>query len=241
VEVTAGPILFGCAGFTFGLWIVFSDSRRMGFEKPHSPSPSFPGKKARRLIAGLAALAAAVLMITAPRVRPAILMAAAALAARVLVQNARRKRRVREIRREWPFLIESMAVAALSGLDTASAFQAAARRTRGILRAETDKVVLRLMSGASLSRALSVMDDSWIPEVKRLRSVLAQSEILGTPVAGMLKSLSDEGYEAERQAMEERFNALPLQLSAITVFFLLPPVLAVSVLPHILAFLESSW
>ena len=57
----------------------------------------------------------------------------------------------------------------------------------------------------------------------------------------MLKRLSDEGYDEERRAMEERFNALPIKLSAITVFFLLPPVLAVSVLPHILVFIEAGW
>ena len=84
------------------------------------------------------------------------------------------------------------------------------------------------------------MDDSWIPEVKRLRSVLAQSEILGAPVAGMLKSLSDEGYEAERQTWKK--GSMPFRSSCQrSRCFLLPPVLAVSVLPHILAFLESSW
>ncbi|HHY44585.1 MAG TPA: type II secretion system F family protein [Firmicutes bacterium] len=158
-----------------------------------------------------------------------------------LVRDHRRLKRQQELRREWPFLIESMAVAALSGMGPGDAFQAAAQRARGPMREETEKVVLRLAGGASLSRALSAMEGCGLPEVRRLRALVSQCEILGTPVADMLKQLSDEGYAEERRAMEERFNALPIKLSAITVFFLLPPVLAVSVMPHILAFIEAGW
>ena len=85
------------------------------------------------------------------------------------------------------------------------------------------------------------MEGCGLPDVRRLRALLSQSEILGTPVADMLKRLSEEGYDEERRLMEERYNALPVKLSAITVFFLLPPVLAVSVMPHILAFIEAGW
>jgi pilus assembly protein TadC len=158
-----------------------------------------------------------------------------------MVEKHRRSKRQRELRREWPFLIESMAVAALSGMGPGDAFQAAAKLARGAMREETEKVVLRLLGGAGLSSALKAMEGCGLPDVRRLRALLSQSEILGTPVADMLKRLSDEGYDEERRAMEERFNALPVKLSAITVFFLLPPVLAVSVMPHILAFIEAGW
>lgn len=242
MEVVFGPFLLGCAGFALGLWSLSSESRRLGFAAPRAvrqPSSSDVKRQmSRTIIAGLAGVALAVVV---PSARTAVLAVALAAVARKTLTQARRRKRVAEMRREWPFLIESMAVAALSGMETAAAFQAAAKRAGATLREEVDKVTLRMMGGASLSRALTVVDEACLPDVKRLRNILARNEILGTPVAGMLKALSDEGYDAERQSMQERFNTLPLRLTAITVFFLLPPVLAVSVIPHVLTFLGASW
>lgn len=242
METLLVPVLWGCAGFVFGSWVLSSDARRMGIARPTLAQrldvKSGPGKTLRIL---LCFGAIALVIAGSKSVRRIALLIVSLLCAKRVLNGIRRRKRASEMRREWPCLVESMAVAALSGMETGAAFMAAARRVQGALREETDKVTLRMIGGAPLSRALAVCDEVSIPEVKRFRSVLAQSEILGTPVAGILRTLSDEGYEAERQTMEERFNTLPLVLSAITVFFLLPPVLAVSIIPHVLAFLESRW
>lgn len=243
MEGWLGPATFGAAGFAFATWVLLSDSRRMGFARPGGR-----GRPAAQLTLGLGKWQTPILLAAAAVLGAAVTVTRKAVAVVILVTlarrtliSARRRARIADMRREWPFLIESMAVAALSGMETGASFQAAAKRTRGALRVEVDKVVLRMMGGSTLSRALGVVDEVSLPDAKRLRTVLAQSEILGTPVAGLLKTLSDEGYDAERQELEERFNALPLKLSVITVFFLLPPVLAVSIIPHVLAFLEARW
>ncbi len=241
MERWLGPLVFGASGVFFGLWALRADFRRMGFAGPRQ----LPGPTGARMISGR--MRRAFLWVSLALLgclvfgRRAFLAVVVVYVAQHAVRDYRRRRRVREIRRDWPFLIESMAVATLSGMGPGDAFQAAAQRARGAMREETDKVVLRLMGGASLSRALSAMEGCGLPAVRRMRALLSQSEILGTPVADMLKRLSEEGYDQERRAMEERFNALPVKLSAITVFFLLPPVLAVSVMPHILAFIEAGW
>jgi pilus assembly protein TadC len=235
-----GPLVFGASGAFFGLWALRADFRRMGFAGPRqSLGPAGAGRISGRL--KRAFLWVALALMGCLFGRKALLAVGIAYVAQHAFRDHKRKRRLREIRREWPFLIESMAVATLSGMGPGDAFQSAAKRARGAMREETDKVVLRLMGGASLSGALSAMEGCGLPDVRRLRALLSQSEILGTPVADMLKRLSEEGYDEERRLMEERFNALPVKLSAITVFFLLPPVLAVSVMPHILAFIEAGW
>jgi len=168
-------------------------------------------------------------------------LAAAAASVKRIARAVRSRRRNREIALQWPFLLEAMSFAALSGLDLNSAFQAASKRTRGALREEVDKVVVRIMGGMSLGTALAVMEKDGVPEATRLRAMLAQAEMLGTPVSQVLETLASEYHTQESQEFEERLNALPVKLSIITVLFLLPPVLVISVAPHILSFLGSRW
>jgi pilus assembly protein TadC len=145
------------------------------------------------------------------------------------------------MRSEWPVLLETMAVGALSGLDLNSAFMAAVKRVGGPLRDEADRAALRLAAGTPLSKSLDVLVKARIPGADRLAAMLVQCEVLGTPVAATLDSLALESSVLERQEMEARFNALPLKMSLVTVFFLLPPVLVVSIAPHVLLFLSSQW
>jgi tight adherence protein C len=163
------------------------------------------------------------------------------MAGYLLTVGHRAKSREAEMKSEWPALLEGMAVASLSGLDLSAAFLASARRVGGALRDEVDKAAVRLAGGTQLSRALLVMAKDGVPGADRLRSLLLRCEVLGTPVADVLESLAAEAITVERQEIEGRFNALPLRLSVVTVLFLLPPVLIVSIAPHVLLFLNSRW
>ena len=98
---------------------------------------------------------------------------------------------------------------------------------------------LRAAGGQSLSQ-LSL---SWRKTASlwlEARSMLVQAEV-GTPVSTVLSALAQEAEDGERHELEQRFNALPLKLSVITVVFLLPPVLIVAIVPHLLIFLRSQW
>ncbi len=158
-----------------------------------------------------------------------------------LAEASRARRKVTDMRAEWPALLESMAIGALSGLDLAAAFATAAGRVTGPLKQEAEKAVVRISGGVSVSRALAIMSQDGVPGAERLRTVLLQSEVLGTPAAETLRGLAMEASALERQEAEARFNALPLRLSVITVVFLLPPVLVVSIAPHMLVFINSRW
>lgn len=157
------------------------------------------------------------------------------------VRGCMARRKAWDIQAQWPLFLESMAVAALAGSDLVGAFRIAGRRTYGFFKEELERVIARVQGGMSLGAALAVFDDDKVQCVKRLRSTLIQAEMLGTPVADVLKALASEAYMLERQVLEERLNSLPVKLSFVTVVFLLPPVLVISVVPHILAFLGSRW
>lgn len=154
---------------------------------------------------------------------------------------SKKRKWIEEIKAQWPLMLEGMATASASGLDLRTSFQAAAKRTTGALRQEMDKVSLRAAGGLSLSQALMAMEKDGIQDARRLRSMLVQAEVLGTPMSTVLTALAEEADDEARQESEHRFNALPIKLSLVTVAFLLPPVLIVAIVPHLLVFLRSRW
>jgi len=129
----------------------------------------------------------------------------------------------------------------MAGIDVRSAFEICSLKTHGHLKQISDRTVLKLQSGASLAVALESMEKEGVEPATRLRATLVQAESLGTPVADALNSLSQEYYILQQQRFESRLNALPLKLSVVTVLFLLPPILVISIAPHILAFFDASW
>ena len=152
-----------------------------------------------------------------------------------------RRRRYQDIISQWPTFLEELAVTVMAGIDVRSAFEICSLKTHGHLKQISDRTVLKLQSGASLAVALESMEKEGVEPATRLRATLVQAESLGTPVADALNSLSQEYYILQQQRFESRLNALPLKLSIVTVLFLLPPILVISIAPHILAFFDATW
>ena len=241
-------VLFGAFSCLLGLWCqTKQDSRLKEMSRSHGAAHALASTM-RRLEPRLPAIALA-LGLGLLAVRPvtsrsvSLVLSAAPLAclAWLVVVRWRRARWLAAVTGEWPVLLETMAVGAMSGFDLNSAFAAAARRVSGPLADEVDKVVLRLASGSRLSRALDLLVDRGVPGAERMSSALFQCEVLGTPIAGVLDALASESASLQRQELEARFNSLPLKMSIVTVVFLLPPLLVVSVVPHVLVFLNSQW
>ena len=158
-----------------------------------------------------------------------------------MYERSKRKCLTKAVMVQWPTLLESMAVATAAGLNVMQAFEVCANRLSGPLKQSAEKVVLRLRSGISLPAALGIMEKDGVDVAKGLKTTLAQAEALGTPVSDVLETLSKEYYVFEKQSFESQLNSLPVKLSVITVVFLLPPVLIVSVMPHVLSFVRASW
>ena len=239
--------LIGASSAALGAWaLVKQDARLLDFRQEaaqHAHNGSRPGRDSKYAAIALCSscLWAAFGRSLPPACSVLLGITAAFAGGMWLAGRRRRKRRLDEMRSEWPALLEGMAVAALSGLDLNAAFLAAGRRTAGVLREEVDRACVRLAGGVQLSKALEVLSKDGVPGADRLRSLLLRCEVLGTPVAEVLQTLALEAATVERQEIEGRFNALPLRLSVITVVFLLPPVLVTSIAPHVLMFLNSRW
>lgn len=173
--------------------------------------------------------------------RPARLRYASDALLHLLVRNSKRRSSEEAILAQWPTLLEGMAVAVSAGMDVLHAFEICAGKTYGPLREFLEKVVVRIHSGMSLPAALSAIEEEGIGGARRLRATLTQAEVLGTPVSNVLEALAAEYYTIEKQRFEGKINSLPVKLSVITVIFLLPPVLIISVMPHVLSFIATGW
>lgn len=231
----------------FGLWFLSrQDARLLDFGLRNTGPESGGAQRSDGMKQGLFTLGSVVLWIVLRKALPPWASTPTAavpawLLVRLLARSRAASARQGRIEAEWPLLLESMSVAALSGLGLNTAFELAAKRVAGPLRLEAEKVILRVNGGLPLSKALETLVRERVPGADRLASVLLQCEMLGTPVAGVLESLAQEASNLERQSMEAKFNSLPLKLSLITVVFLLPPVLVVSIAPHVLVFLNTKW
>lgn len=243
---TVTGCLFGLSAFLAGYSALTARERRLSYRTSATYGERrFPlrlGEPPAMYLACvfvLAVLPAGKSPLTARFVPYLLIWPGVVFAARLYRRRTARKR-LDEFSAGWPDLLESMAVAALSGISLITALEVAARRTGGYLREELDKVIMRTSSGQSLGQALAALEKD-IHVVSRLRSTLMQAEVLGTPVAEVLSALADEHYTIRRQEVEQRFNALPVKLTVVTVLFLLPPVLIISVMPHLLAFMGTGW
>lgn len=201
-----------------------------------------------QLIAGMMGLYAGIIGVLAlfPKSRrlpgkPPNMRRPGGILTRLVGKDWRRKSEEKAILAQWPTLLESMAIAVSAGMDPLRAFEICAGKTYGPLRRALEKVIVRLHSGMSLPAALAVMEGEGIHVARRLRATLAQAEALGTPVASVLEALAVEYYTLEKQRLEGTINSLPVKLSVVTVMFLLPPVLIISVMPHVLMFIQSGW
>jgi len=238
-------LLYGGAAASLGVWaLVRQDVRLQDFRSGRETAAEGGAASGRRTIYAFVVGAVCLTVSAAPaasRVRTLLLLPPCALIFDYAWRSGQKRRKAGAMRSEWPLLLEGMAVAAESGLDLPGAFLSAVRRASGCLRHELDKASLRVAGGMQLSRALEQLSNDGVPGADRLRTLLLQAEVLGTPVAEVLQALALEARTVERQQVEARFNSLPLKLSVVTVIFLLPPVLIVSIAPHVLVFLNSRW
>jgi Flp pilus assembly protein TadB len=245
VTIVGNSLLIGICAGTLGAWVLGREDARLrdfrsGVVSPERGRP--PATYAKRLLLAASPLLVITTVTRAPSPVNGVLWAIISGGALLLGYDAQLKRnRLAQMRSEWPVFLESMSVAALSGMDITSAFLTASRRTSGPLLEELSAARGRVTGGMQLSKALTILAEDGVPGAERFRSLLLQCEVLGTPVSEVLQALALEAATVERQEAEGRFNALPLKMSIVTVLFLLPPVLIVSIAPHVLAFLNSRW
>lgn len=148
----------------------------------------------------------------------------------------------RAVAREVPFLLDLLVLGADGGLNLHQALEAAGDLVDGPLREALGEVRRRTRTGLPLARALEGLAERWnVEEVRTFVRILRIGQALGTPVGEALRQASAFLRERQRLETQRRLAAVPLQITLCTLFFFLPPVFVILLVPNLLNFVGSAW
>lgn len=148
----------------------------------------------------------------------------------------------RAVAREVPFLLDLLVLGADGGLNLHQALEAASDLVDGPLREALAELRRQTRTGLPLARALEGLAERWnVEEVRTFVRVLRIGQALGTPVGEALRQASAFLRERQRLETQRRLAAVPLQITLCTLFFFLPPVFVILLVPNLLNFMGSAW
>ncbi|MEW6398056.1 MAG: type II secretion system F family protein [Bacillota bacterium] len=210
-------------------------------------SVAVPGNRTHTRRLGRRAMAAAAVGVTATATAlvagsaPSPLLVLAAAAAGGLLpgwsEGRIRRARAREIAASLPQFLDFLVVCQQAGLNLRGSLEEGALAAGGRLGREV-RAVLDAVPPAQLVADLGEKYDS--PELRALGGALRQGELLGIPLADILRSQAEGLREASRRRLQAASATAPLKLSLCTVCLFLPSVLALVLVPQLLVFL-SRW
>ncbi|MBC7338288.1 MAG: type II secretion system F family protein [Firmicutes bacterium] len=145
-----------------------------------------------------------------------------------------RRARARELNSSLPQFLDFMEVCQQAGLNLRGSLERAALAVGGRLGSEV-RILLDACPPAQLLSELAEKYDA--QDLKALGGALRQGELLGIPLADILRAQAQGLREAGRRRMQAAAATAPLKLSLCTVCFFLPSILALVLIPHLLVFL----
>lgn len=145
--------------------------------------------------------------------------------------------RARQMLAALPQLLDLMVICQEAGLNLRESLERAAVAVGGKLGTE----VRHLLDTMLPAQVVSDLGERYrLQELKALGGALRQGEMLGTPMVDILRAQADGLREAQRRRVRAAAATAPLKLSLCTVCFFLPSILALVLVPQLLAFL-SRW
>lgn len=148
--------------------------------------------------------------------------------------SSRAEARARRMREEAYLLADLLASVAAAGL---ASLHACLRRVtdhaHGPLGRELRRALEEASAGKPLAEALAdVAARSGAEEVRKLCTVLAQTQVYGGPMAALLRAEARQMWKLRLQKARERAGALQPRLTLILVVFMLLPLVAVVFAPY---------
>ena len=149
-------------------------------------------------------------------------------------------RRLAAANREVPVLLDLLAVATSAGLPPQTAFQRAVDAAEGPLADEL-RAVLRAtdLGGRWRDELASTARRLGLPDLDRVVGALTRAEALGSSLSEEVGRLAADVREARRAAATERARAAPVKMLFPLVFLVLPAFLLLTVVPVLVATVES--
>lgn len=151
-----------------------------------------------------------------------------------LLVESRAQRRMDQIDRDLPELIDLLLATIEAGLGFAGSLQLVANRFDGPLGQELRLTLHEQSMGLSTEQALSnLLERCDTPSVRAFVRAISQGESLGVSIGAMMRNLAAETRKRRRQAANEKVQKAPVKMLFPLVFMIFPALLIVLLYPAI--------
>ncbi len=166
-----------------------------------------------------------------------LIAAAAAFQLPALWLDRRANTRQAQILEDVPGMLDLMVVCTDAGLNLPQALAVTAGRTPGPLGAELRRCLQQTEAGTPMAEALRLMAArSGLPDLEALTNAVVRADNLGTPITQLCRDQAQQARWRKRNRIEARIATVPLKLTLVTVFFFLPVLLVLTVVPNLISF-----
>jgi tight adherence protein C len=146
----------------------------------------------------------------------------------------RSEKRLHDVDRELPELIDVLIATIEAGLGFAGSLQTVAGRFNGPLGNELRLAMQEQRMGLSTNQALgNVLERSDTPAMRSFVRAVVQGETLGVSIGTMMRNLAVEMRSRRRQAAQERVQKAPLKMLFPLIFLIFPAMLIVLLYPAV--------
>jgi len=148
--------------------------------------------------------------------------------------RTRSERRLHEIDRELPELIDVLIATIEAGLGFAGSLQIVSERFEGPLGNELKLALQEQSMGLSSTQALNnILERSDTQAMRAFVRAVVQGETLGVSIGTMMRNLALEMRTRRRQSAEERVQKAPLKMLFPLIFLIFPAMLIVLLYPAV--------
>jgi tight adherence protein C len=148
--------------------------------------------------------------------------------------------RSERIRRELPNALDLLTISVEAGLGFDAAVQQVARNTEGPLADELARVLREMQLGQGRAQALRALAErTTVAELRGFVGAMVQADVLGIPIAQVLRVQSAEIRVKRRQHAEERAQQVPVKMTVPLIFCILPCLFVVVLGPAVLNIMDT--
>ena len=156
-----------------------------------------------------------------------------------VVQN-RSRRRLTEVDRELPELIDLLVVTVEAGLGFSGSLRVSAERFRGALGQELRLTLQEQNMGLSTDEALrNLLARCETPAMRSFVRSIVQGETLGVSIGQIMRNLAIEMRKRRRQTAEERAQRAPIKILFPLIFLIFPAMFVILLAPAVFALLKA--
>ncbi|MEO6713873.1 MAG: type II secretion system F family protein [Mycobacteriales bacterium] len=157
----------------------------------------------------------------------------------ILLYNAALKRQ-EKIQKSLADAMDLLTISVEAGLSFDAALAQVARNTEGPLAGEFFRVLQEMQIGKGRAGAMRALGErTSVPELRGFVGAMVQADVLGIPIAKVLRTQAKEMRVKRQQRAEERAQKVPVKIMFPLVLFILPALFVIVIGPAALSIMGT--